>query len=184
MNLIETGCCTGLKNLDHYQYKSLLVAQFVLNLVMMLTQICYILTFHVWSRSHSWDDQVSLVEGNLVVLAVLATVILCSICLLLVKLMSSPTKRATHITGMLVVLLIAVYIVQSVVYYTKVQDEICWQLGILVLLVCLQASSLALLYRYWEFLLFNYDGPEQDSMSLYNSISDSLLNSRYIREGI
>ena len=149
MNVVEIGICTRLTNLDISQYRTLLGLTLTVNVFMMFCQLVNILV----DTEDFMSEHKSLTKDGSFALSVMSLVALCllfSDSTILFKLMYWPNTRAVKVAGVLVVLLIGVYIIQSIIYYGLFSENsacLTIEVPFLIIILLIQAFSLVVLYR-------------------------------------
>lgn len=111
------------------------------------------------------------VRGVFWIITVIFNIFICG--LLLMLYFSPSTRLALFCTG--AIILVGLFeIMQLVGYYLNNRKD---EIGIVVVsILCLLAQSVMafILYRYWEFIMYNYDGENVSTSSLRDSNESSL----------
>ena len=139
------------KDLSFDQYRILLFIAFLVNLLFFTLQVGRF--FYLLVRSELGNDDAL----TLVILAFLLTTINM---IQLVKLMWSPTPRVAVSCMGLIIVQEGVFIGETAAYYNDIVNGQSWLLALSIIFLFLQLISVLVVYRYWEFLLFNFDAEQ------------------------
>ncbi|KAJ1430234.1 hypothetical protein B484DRAFT_395999 [Ochromonadaceae sp. CCMP2298] len=143
------------KNLTFEQYQFCLSITVLINLAFDFYQIARLI-YLVLTDIILEDNALSL----LIVGTILTTINIGNLLTLLWK----PTPKIAVVCMITVVVQEVIFVIETVLYFDDIKGYAVFT-ALAVLFLLLQFFTLFLLFRYWEFLLFNYDdsGEGQDS---------------------
>jgi hypothetical protein len=140
------------KDLEIKYYKFFLFLTLIMNILNLIAEVCSIL--YIFEKQKQSD-----VGGTM--LFFLASFVLTINCFFLIKLLYRPTTRSALISALLILILMIVYVIQVSLYARPDSSATLPALvSFCVVFFVLQLISSVLLYRYWEFAQFHYDGSE------------------------
>lgn len=162
------------KDLEIKYYKFFLFLTLLMNLLNLIAEIFTIVYVFEHHKSEVAFD----------ILFFLASVILFVNCLFLLRLLKRPTTRSALISAVLILILMIIYVVQ-VVLYADSSTNLEVLISLCAIFFFAQFISSVLLYRYWEFAMFHYDGGDMINLRelfLDNSIEyNSSSNQRHLQ---
>lgn len=135
------------KDLSFDQYRFLLFVSLIVNLVFLSLQVG---RFGYLVEQHDLGGDKGL---TLVILAFILTTINSG---LLLKLMVSPTPRAAVCSMGIILVQEGIFIAQTAIYYGIAAGE-AYIVALSIIFLFLQLISVVVVYRFWEFILFNFD---------------------------
>jgi hypothetical protein len=140
------------KDMEIKYYKFFLFLTLIMNILNLIAEVCSIL--YIFEKQKQSD-----VGGTM--LFFLASFVLTINCFFLIKLLYRPTTRSALISALLILMLMIIYIIQVSLYARPDSSATLPALvSFCVVFFVLQFISSVLLYRYWEFAQFHYDGSE------------------------
>lgn len=114
---------------------------------------------------------------------VIFTLVIAAInCLFVVKLLCKPTTNSSLIAFTLTIFLFCLYSAQTIIWYIQNPDTVVsWEIGFIISLLVLVFCTSLILFRYYEFVLYQYYGDEDETTDTSNpdnrnSIRSSLID--------
>ena len=129
------------------QYKKLLLVTLAINVFMFILEVLKVVELILKS---------DILSDGAAILSVVATCLTFWNIVVLVRLYRHPVARAALVSGALIMFLLIIYVAQCIVYYHNI-DQRQHALPVICIFLFAQLLSGILLYRFWEFILFNYD---------------------------
>lgn len=154
--------CLTCKELDIEQYRVLLIAILIFNLLMFAGELVRMASIVV-NQTHKIGENVA---G---VISFVATVLTLVNCGFLFYLARHADSRIALTAASITLTLEVLYIVQTAIYIHSFDDSIGF-LALTVLFLIVQLLTAWLLYRYWEFSFYNYDESSVLNRSLMEDV--------------
>lgn len=167
------------KGLSYRQYRVGLYVIVILNCVQLASEIATVIINVETSR----DNHAQLLKNSDdMVFAISAAVLAIVNIVIIGRLICRPSVRLAMSSFLIILVLEIIYIIQTVIYFRIIEQKI-WNIAVTILFIMLQLLSAIFMYRFWEFVLYNYDEgmASPDDTSDGDQVldgSNSLLQSR------
>lgn len=167
--------CLTCKELDIEQYRLLLIAVLIFNLLMFAGEVVR-LAYIVADRTRKIGDNIA---GVLSFVATVLTLVNCGFLFYLIRHCHS---RIAMIAACITLALEVLYIVQTAIYFHSFGDSIGF-VALTIMFLLVQLATAWLLYRYWEFSFYNYDETSGLNRTLMEDVQSGNSSSNRRRSG-
>lgn len=98
------------------------------------------------------------------VMGIMAMILAAFNILIIVKLIVKPTARSSLVACGFIVALELLYVIQTIEYFSMTGDDWAPLISFVICALVTQLVTAYILYRHWEFVLYDYDGNANDSI--------------------
>ena len=136
------------RNLSLETFRKLLLVTIFMNVLMLAVEMVHI----EYVFEHRDKDGAAFLSLIAVILTLLNIAIIS-------RLYRKPRPLAALVSCAIILFLEVIYIVQTILYYNSLNSTST--LAVIIIFLLAQLISSSLLYRFWEFILFNYDSESE-----------------------
>eukprot|EP01039_Chlorochromonas_danica_P011210 gene11211-12502_t len=160
------------KDLNLAHYRALLFLTFILNLICFLAEVSHMVFLFLQDTAYA-----------MAIIGLLTSILTLYNCYLILKLIYRPSTQLSLLSTLIILILEVFYIVQTVLFaYPNNSDTSALlretiSVVITAVLLTLQLLTAWLLYRYWEYAMFQYDESTNNLKNFINNFPDASLQS-------
>lgn len=173
------------KDLNLAHYRALLFLTFILNLICFLAEVSHMVILFVdLNNENNNDSNTVTIRYAMAILGLITSILTLCNCYLILKLIYRPSTQLSLSSTSIILILEVFYIIQTVLLAdpnnsgdSSVVLRETISIVITAVLLTLQLLTAWLLYRYWEYAMFQYDESTNNLKNFINNFPDASLQS-------